>query len=301
MIYRNMKVGINQTHIVGLSTQFIIVLYNVLSRRDELGKYDSFYLIKNDGVRDISRTNFNNLNMPHISDEKWNGLKNWWSSFLDQSEEGVKDIINIDLYGFHSTPESSLPLYDGMDSNKHDLYKKLRDVQKEYFPWSPDLIKKVNNEISKLGIDENTLGVHLRLSDMTKNSKYDGIVNRANTMEEYVKCTKHALNENPNIDKIFVMGENENLIAEFKTYFDLPVLNYEDCLLGTLDNEDGVYKEQSTFILDAKYWFDTYVDILISSKCHTFLASSSSVSQNVIIFNEVLKRLYYTNDLKNKL
>lgn len=296
-----MKLGINQTHIVGLSTQFVLVLYNVLSRQNEFSKYDSFYLVKNDGVRDISRTNFNNLNMPHISDEKWNSLKNWWSSFLEQSEDGVNDIINVGISDFNNVYQHQLPIFDGMDSNQYPLYKNLREVQKKYFPWSPDLIKKVNNEISKLGIDENTLGVHLRLSDMTKNSKFRGIVNRANTMEEYVECTKHVLTENPNIDKIFVMGENENLIAEFKTYFDLPVLNYEDCLLGTLDDEDGFYKEQSTFILDAKYWFDTYVDILISSKCHIFLAASSSVSQNVIIFNEVLKRLYYTNDLKNKL
>lgn len=296
-----MKIGINQTHIVGLSTQFIIVLYNVMARQDEFSKYDSFYLLKNDGVRDNSRTNFNNLNMPHISDERWDGLKNWWSSFLDQSDEGITDVINIGLGGFCSTQDSSLPLYDGMDSSKYHLYEKLRNVQKEYFPWSADLIKRVNEEVIKLGIDKNTLGVHLRLSDMTKNSKYSGIVSRANTMEEYVKCTKHILVENSNINKIFVMGENENLIAEFKTYFDLPVVNYEDCLLGTLDDEDGFYKEQCTFILDAKYWFDTYVDILISSKCHIFLAASSSVSNNVIIFNEVLKKLYYTNDLKTNM
>ncbi len=294
-----MKVGINQSHIVGLSTQFIIVLYNIMNYPEEFSKYDSFYLVKNDGVRDISRNNFNSMNMPHISDEKWDSLKNWWSSFLDQSDEGITDVINIGLGGLEESIES-LPLYDGMDSSKHHLYEKLRDVQKEYFPWSADLIKRVDDEIIKLGINENTLGVHLRLSDMTKNSKYIGIVRRANTMEEYVKCTKHVLMENPNINKIFVMGENENLIAEFKTYFDIPVVNYEDCLLGTLDDEYGFHIEQSTFILDAKYWFDTYVDILIASKCHTFLASLSSVSHNVIIFNEVLKKLYYTNDLKLK-
>jgi uncharacterized pyridoxamine 5'-phosphate oxidase family protein len=291
-----MKLGLNQTHIVGLSTQFILVLHNILSNRDEFNKYDSFYLVKNDGVRDISRTNFNNLNMPQISNSEWESLDNWWSSFLDQSSEDITTIADIGLGGF-----DNLPMYTGMDITKHEMYSNLRNTQKKYFPWSKKLVKEVKDQIIKLGIDENTLAVHIRLSDMTKNSKYTGIRDRANTMEDYVNCAKHILKENPNIKKIFAMGENENLVEEFKSYFDIPVVNYDNCLLGTIDDEDGFYKEQCTLILNPKYWFDTYVDILIGSKCPIFLSASSSVSWNVLIFNEGLKKLYYTNDLKHNI
>jgi hypothetical protein len=139
-----------------------------------------------------------------MSDEWKNrvGVKyNPYDYILNQKKD--KEYVNVSVWGHH---------LDNL--NDPDLLSELRK-QLKYLNFNSGIIDVVNKNSETMELGGDTLGVHIRLTDMNLiHGKHYGYV----YFDDYVKAVDQILNNN-NVKNIFIAADNHESIKKLKNRY----------------------------------------------------------------------------------
>lgn len=131
----------------------------------------------------------------------------------------------------------------------------------------------------------NTLGVHVRLTDMPQCHPEHGSTNTG----LYLKKIEEALLQE-HFDNIFVASDNEKSISLIKAIYPNIVVN-SDISNRNPDESAGDYFEMQLRELHSeKFWISTFVDMLSLSKCNTLVYRLSNFNNAATVFSETLTK-----------
>lgn len=142
----------------------------------------------------------------------------------------------------------------------------------------------VENTIAKLGIDKNTIGVHIRLCDMNTTHGIDyGIA----SYEDYRKLLDPIM-LNAEV-KIFVASDNYESIEKLKRDYGKDRIVYvEDMLRGVSEVEDTGHL-QAENLSTKKLWEEAFLDMMLLSKCSQLVCRTSNVINASILFSDTIQ------------
>lgn len=204
-----------------------------------------------------------------------NKVKNLFDHVMIQNQNGIYDtVLNARKFKTYNRMfhDSDLPFFKA-------LMKKVK--------LDENLIESVNNEITK-----NTLGIHIRLTDMNSlHSKNYGTRDFIN----YEEIIKRVLSENSNIRNIFVSSDNSESINKLKKRYYNVIVN--ETISNRHSKEIDKNNEYNKFLrsnhlLDT-FWFDSFLDMLSLAKCGVLIKGVSSLSNTSIIMSDSIKKVYY--------
>jgi hypothetical protein len=222
----------------------------------------------------ISGIDFDSVYINNIDDRSLTGDDNIFNSILDQTKDENLPIISCiypGTYSKHSPIESSDNLPD---------YKKI--IKKIRF--NQDLINKINYYLDIYKINENYLGVHIRLCDMNIYHSNDyGIL----YYEDFLEAIKKE--KGPNT-KIFLTSDNKESIKKLKQEFGDDLVYVEDFLRGETESEDTMEFQLNNF-KDKRLWKEAFIEMFLLSKCGTLICRTSNLSNVSIIYSDTLKRI----------
>lgn len=166
---------------------------------------------------------------------------------------------------------------------------------------SPDLnnLKSICNKIKikdtilnkVTDINESTLGIHVRLTDMNVEHPIYGI----HTTDDYIKKTIDILNNNKTLNKIFISSDNEMSIEVIKKNEQL---NKYEIITNKVGNRHidekgvGYYSYQVTRMTSENFWIDSFIDMISLSKCSELLYRVSNLNNSSVIFSNTIKKTH---------
>jgi len=192
----------------------------------------------------------------------------------------------------------------------NDLFNNYLDITHIYrinYELARETIKKfkLKQEIidialdfkNKFDINENTLGLHIRLTDMNVLHTYSKL-----TLDDYIKKINQVLEENPNIDNILIASDNYESIYKIISHFEninirvnyLPDL----CRSATAENslewtEKQIwYLENKDETIKKKFIIDSFIDMLCLSYCSYLIYRISNYANFAILYSDSLKQTY---------
>ena len=148
-------------------------------------------------------------------------------------------------------------------------------------------IKKSIFEKIPKEIDENTIGVHIRLTDM--NTHHSDIYGHK-TLDTYLYKLDKVLDNNNDIKKIFISSDNEESISKIKSNYDIIVNDITN--RNKKETDSGYFDFLLANCNDFNLWQSTFVDSISLSKCGYILKGDSSFSAIPIIFSSTIKGVY---------
>jgi hypothetical protein len=192
-------------------------------------------------------------------------------------------------------------VFDQEDSENYDVTlsgRKYKTYNRMFedgdLPFFREMFKKLKIKDSVIdrvdkNINENTLGVHVRLTDMNSLHGRDyGVRNFHQYLNKVESVTK---TNNPN--NIFVSSDNIISIQKLSEKYDI-IYNNEICNRHNSEVDNGDY---NNFLrnnhLDEQFWVDSFVDMLSLAKCGEMVKGVSSLSNTSIVVSECLKKVYY--------
>lgn len=233
-----------------------------------------YYLEKNN-IYDI-----NNNNTKVIFDINTLNNKNLIPKFIqpkkiyniDKSLEPIK--ISFDKYKSKNKIES----FD-LDIKS---FEKTNKIFNKYFKFN-DFI---TNEVNKLNISENALGIHFRGSDKLLDS--DPEANYI-SKEEMILIIQDYIKHN-NILQIFCCSDEQSFVTEIIKLYPNKVIQYKQKRLTNSDN-NGLHRQgQNSSDKDRDNLTNScIIDMLALSKCATIIKSSSALSSFSKIINPSVK------------
>ena len=211
--------------------------------------------------------------------------ENCWENYFDQIEieEGEEHVNFTSLLG-------TKLYYEDKDMF---LYPENFTWLKNKFYNSFKIKENITNEIEKF-YKENiknkvTLGVQVRLTDMKHHHNVSPI-------EKYVEKINVILEENKNIQQIFLATDDSKIIPILKSSLKTPIIFYNDMFRADENNLHlNPYDRFSSNRKNHKYILgvECLKEILTLSKCDYMLkADVSSISIIATILSENLKKVY---------
>jgi hypothetical protein len=267
----------------GLLSQFQVFL-DYLYHNPQINIGNSIYLNKGSGLERLITVY---LEEPV---ENFYNMKNWWDYVFSQSSTNISNTIEIDR--IYSPTENYFTDKDGLkklDFSKNFISNKLN--------FHPELLSLVNYWENYFKIDENTLAVHLRLTDL--NDAHSVELGKC-FMEDYVNIINLALKENPNINKIFVASESLFNIQKLQSSINLPIYYIPELTRTSFSKRDEhlFYKEQVEFLKRPNYSREVFLDLMLLAKCRILVGRISAVTNTSIVLNNQLEKYYCVNQLK---
>lgn len=143
-------------------------------------------------------------------------------------------------------------------------------------------IKIKDSVLNKInpGIDEETLGVHIRLTDMDEFHQ-----NNSNaSLENFYTETVNIIKKENNLNKIFVASDNESSLEHFNNKLDII---YNGVCNRSKNPKDSEYQMQLQFdmVNSEEFWVDSFLDMLSLSKCGDIICRVSNLNNASISFN----------------
>jgi len=267
----------------GLLSQFQVLL-NYFYYNPQINTNNNLYIDKGPG---LERLVTNYLQEPV---ENFYKMSNWWDYVLNQSSSNISNIIEIDR--IYSPVENYFTDEDGL--KKLDFAKNFVSSK---LSFHPELLSLVNYWENYFKIDKNTLAVHLRLTDL--NDVHSKELGKC-SLQDYLNVVQIALDENPNINKVFVASESNYNLQNFKNQLNIPVV-FVPTLTRTSfkgENHSQFYKEQVEFLKQPNYSREVFLDLMLLAKCRILVGRISAVTNTSIILNNHLEKYYCTNQLK---
>ena len=191
----------------------------------------------------------------------------------DDSYIQIKDdniTIEYDKYLSLSNPFSSI------DTVK-SLLSKIRIKQ--------EFLSSVDDYVNSFNINKNTLGVHIRLTDMNKyhTNEYGNLY-----YDDFLMKIKKVLKDNSSIDNIFISSDNYESIEKIKKDLDDIKISYIEnikrCELETSDN----YQFQLDNLKSDEYIKSTFTEMYLLSKCSYLVHRISGFALFTILYSETL-------------
>jgi hypothetical protein len=159
-----------------------------------------------------------------------------------------------------------------------------------------DLLKQLQNYVNNFEIDNQTLGIHIRLTDMNFHHNYSRL-----TTDDYIKKTEFVLNENPSIKNIFIASDNHESIDELKKHFSNEKINFVENIfrsdVSILDNKKFMnkilfYLNHTNIEIKKKFIYDTFLDMLCLSKCGYLIYRISNVANFALLYSDSIEKIY---------
>lgn len=131
----------------------------------------------------------------------------------------------------------------------------------------------------------NTLGIHVRLTDMNLHEDIYG----ASNIQTYLKTIASVL-QTENFDNIFVASDNENSISAIQTIYPNIVVNSDISNRNPDENAGDYFEMQLRELHSEKFWISTFVDMLSLSKCNSLVYRLSNLNNAASVFSETLTK-----------
>jgi hypothetical protein len=132
----------------------------------------------------------------------------------------------------------------------------------------------------KIGIDDSTVGVHVRLTDMNIiHGKDYGVL----SFEDF----KTQLNPDT---KYFISSDNNESINKLKELFGNNINYVKDMIRSEFENENSESLRLNNF-KNPQFWIESFLEMLLLSKCGTLICRSSNLSNASIINSKTIKNI----------
>ncbi len=203
-----------------------------------------------------------------------------WSEFFNQFDMS-DDSTTIDL--INRPPNID---YKGRYQIDTPIMVKGKERFFKHFSLTDGMTTDINNFYDNNIKGKETLGCQIRLGDMVNN-------HRTSDIEEYLAKIKLILEENPNIEQIFLATDDDKAINILENNLDVKII-YQKEIYRTSSNDPytRLYDDRTNH--NIKLCKEVIMDIFILTKCDYFLrADTSSVSLMTTMFSEHIKKLYF--------
>ena len=162
---------------------------------------------------------------------------------------------------------------------------------------NPSILNQVNYYKDLFNINENTLGVHVRLTDM--NAIHGDIYGKFTT-EDYIFKIKDFLNTHKNITNVFIASDNIVSINKIENYF-----NNKDISISYIKDIDfrqtQEYCENYNYVVNKfnefnlNFHVNIFIEMLVLSKCAYLIHRTSDFSNASIIYSDTFKDIIRLN------
>lgn len=154
-----------------------------------------------------------------------------------------------------------------------------------------EIITKVNEYVSNFGITENTLAVHIRLTDMNVIHPEYGVF----TLDAYINKINEMINIHTNINNIYIASDNTESINKLKEYYKniikITYIEYKENDIRSLyENVNPSFEiVRLNYFNTGKYHIQTMIEMLVLSKCSYFIHRVSDFANFAIIYSDTFK------------
>jgi len=187
-------------------------------------------------------------------------------------QKNYKDAIEVNCKVFQTYDRFS-PIEE---SNKFNEYKNLAKL----FKIHKSIHARVNDLISKFNIDDNTVGVHIRLTDMNiYHRKNYGYV----TFEDFIKYM------NPD-QKYFISSDNNESLLKLKSKFGERI-SYIPNLIRVEKEDDNSYQLQLDNFSNPLLWHEAFIEMMLLSRCSSLICRTSNLSNAALINSNTIKNV----------
>jgi len=193
------------------------------------------------------------------------------------------DYIKLSNEDITTTYMKYIDLYEWSKSFKEANY--LLNLNK----LKSNIFSKINDYVVGKNINENTLGLHIRLTDM---NVIHGSQHGSKTYEDFIKKVMEVLQKNRNINNIFISSDNHESIL--KVCSDLPdiEINYISEFVRCEKEDSDNLQLQIENLKDNNYCINTFIEIYLLSKCGYLVHRISGYSLCSILYSNTLKKTY---------
>ena len=204
-----------------------------------------------------------------------------------------KPNIENNLFDF-ALEQNELPKYDiTLQSRKFKSYNKMfSDSDLPFFKVVFDKLVIKDSVLNRVdeNISEDTLGIHIRLTDM--NTLHGGNYG-IRDYNSYLKVINSVIKGNRDIKNIFVSSDNIESIDKLSKEFDI-ITNSDISNRNATEVDGTLYnKTLKENHLEEKFWVDSFLDMISLAKCGRLVKGVSSLSNTSIIVSNTLKDVYY--------
>ena len=143
------------------------------------------------------------------------------------------------------------------------------------------IINKINNIKSELSLDENCLGVHIRLTDMNSLHPFFGVF----SIDDFIRKIENEI-ETKSYSKIFIASDNYQSICRLKEIFGDKIIFYTDCVRAhnEIDPLPYVFNYK-------KLWEDNFIDMFLLSECSTLIHRVSNFANCSKIYSNTINKV----------
>lgn len=183
-------------------------------------------------------------------------------------------------------PDFTLKAFPLMPYNDHNLLYGTLELEKIKLICSKIKIKDIIiNKINK-EICENTLGVHVRLTDMLD---YHLDSHGGGSTDDYLKSISNIL-KNHKVKNIFVASDNIFSLEKIKENFK--IIQNKVNNLNKTEFDGDYFNYQIENIHKEDFWVDSFTDMLSLSKCGILLNKLSNLNNTSLFFSKTLRIFY---------
>lgn len=173
-----------------------------------------------------------------------------------------------------------------------DYIRMMSEIDKKYIRLRPDVKEYIKSQISKVQVDDKTIGIHFRGTDYKRALTNHPVFIDA---EEYIFNVNKLLNSG-RYDKIFLATDDKDALEKFKTAFSDRLKYFEDVYRASGDtsvafSSDGRCNHH--YMLGLEVMRDMYA----LANCGALVAGESQVSLAARITKYSLGSCYYDEDI----
>lgn len=149
--------------------------------------------------------------------------------------------------------------------------------------YRKEFLDLVDAESKKLMINNDTIGVHVRLTDMNIHHPEYGIIH----YEDYLTSIKNIMSEKSNL---FIASDNNESILKLKHTFGDKIKYVENMIRAEMENENTVPFQYDN-MTNKDFWVQSFLDMMLLSKCTTLICRTSSLSNMSIMTSKTLRNI----------
>jgi hypothetical protein len=220
-------------------------------------------------IQNAIRHNFDSMYL-NVTDDRT--ISNVFDFVLDQKIEDEFVRINCENIGSYSKIN---PIEDSPNFNSYkELVKKIKIKQ--------NILDKVNEYIKKLNINENTVGVHIRLTDMNIHH-----VNQYGSL-----CFENFLSNMDITKDYFIASDNHESIERLKQIFGSKIKYIPNMIRCEKETDDSTLLQIDNF-KNEQFWVEAFIEMLILARCGKIICRTSNLINASIVhsnnINEIIR------------
>jgi hypothetical protein len=177
-----------------------------------------------------------------------------------------------------------MPTYHHKNRVDQDIrYYTLKKLANE-LPYKKEILGLVDKQAKKFNINENTIGIHIRLSDM---NILHGNLYGYTSYEDYVEEINKEIEPD---SSLFIASDNFESIKKLQRYYGKKV-NYVPGMIRGSTESENTYDLQLDNFIKKDFWVEAFVDMLLLAKCTKLICRTSNLANMSIITSNTFQRI----------